>query len=258
MQNPFGTTRTSVQRDHALIAPDSHVIAPMPGTTASDGARAIVLVSPQVGNARHLMSIVLLDPGSPLPPPATPSRQRFVYVLEGAVSVAGKTLFGTGGFIYQPPTEHPEALFIVASSDHGTTRLLIFEKEYCALKGGIAPQAVIGQEQQMVSSPFMGNEDARLQVLLPDEPAYDMAVNIFTYQPGATLPFVETHVMEHGLLMIAGAGVYRLGESWYPVQEGDAIWMASYCPQWFVAMGKTPARYLYYKDVNRDPLEMAR
>jgi (S)-ureidoglycine aminohydrolase len=30
--------------------------------------------------------------------------------------------------------------------------------------------------------------------------------------------------------------------------------MAAYCPQWFVAMGKTPARYLYYKDVNRDPL----
>ncbi len=38
------------------------------------------------------------------------------------------------------------------------------------------------------------------------------------------------------------------------VQKGDVIWMASYCPQWFVAMGKSPARYLYYKDVNRDPL----
>ena len=31
--------------------------------------------------------------------------------------------------------------------------------------------------------------------------------------------------------------------------------MAPFCPQWFVAMGKGPARYLYYKDVNRDPLE---
>jgi (S)-ureidoglycine aminohydrolase len=31
--------------------------------------------------------------------------------------------------------------------------------------------------------------------------------------------------------------------------------MAPYCPQWFVAMGKNPARYLYYKDVNRRPLE---
>jgi (S)-ureidoglycine aminohydrolase len=54
--------------------------------------------------------------------------------------------------------------------------------------------------------------------------------------------------------MVEGQGVYRLGDCWYPVQKGDAIWMASYCPQWFVAMGKSPARYLYYKDVNRDPL----
>ncbi|MEN0109965.1 MAG: (S)-ureidoglycine aminohydrolase, partial [Planctomycetota bacterium] len=27
-----------------------------------------------------------------------------------------------------------------------------------------------------------------------------------------------------------------------------------YCPQWFTAMGKEPAAYVYYKDVNRDPL----
>ena len=39
------------------------------------------------------------------------------------------------------------------------------------------------------------------------------------------------------------------------VKAGDAIWMAPYCAQWFVAMGKVPARYLYYKDVNRDPFE---
>ena len=61
--------------------------------------------------------------------------------------------------------------------------------------------------------------------------------------------------MEHGLLMLEGQGIYRLADSWYPVQHGDVIWMASYCPQWFVAMGKGPSRYLYYKDVNRDPLE---
>jgi (S)-ureidoglycine aminohydrolase len=81
-----------------------------------------------------------------------------------------------------------------------------------------------------------------------------MAVNIFTYQPGATLPFVETHIMEHGLVMLKGQGVYRLDADYHPVQTGDVIWMAPYCPQWFVAMGKTPASYLYYKNVNRAPL----
>jgi (S)-ureidoglycine aminohydrolase len=48
--------------------------------------------------------------------------------------------------------------------------------------------------------------------------------------------------------------VYRLEDDWYPVRGGDVIWMGPYCPQWFVAMGKEPARYLYYKDVNRAAL----
>jgi (S)-ureidoglycine aminohydrolase len=94
-----------------------------------------------------------------------------------------------------------------------------------------------------------------LKTFLPQEPAFDLAVNLFNFRPGAALPLVEVHVMEHGLLMLDGQGVYRLADSWYPVQQGDVIWMAPYCPQWFVAMGKGPARYLYYKDVNRDPLE---
>ena len=60
--------------------------------------------------------------------------------------------------------------------------------------------------------------------------------------------------MEHGLLMLQGQGIYRLDADYHPVQAGDVIWMSAYCPQWFVAMGKTPASYIYYKDVNRAPL----
>ena len=120
---------------------------------------------------------------------------------------------------------------------------------------GIAkPAALVGHARDVKGQPFLGNEDARLQVLLPDQPAFDMAVNIFTYQPGATLPFVETHIMEHGMLILSGQGIYRLDNDWYPVKAGDVIWLGAYCPQWFVAMGKTPASYIYYKDVNRDPM----
>jgi (S)-ureidoglycine aminohydrolase len=110
---------------------------------------------------------------------------------------------------------------------------------------------VVGRENQISGQPYLGDEDALLKILLPDHPSFDMAVNLFTYQPGACLPFVETHIMEHGLLMLDGQGIYRLEDRWYPVTAGDCIWMAPYCPQWFTAMGKSPARYLYYKDVNR-------
>jgi (S)-ureidoglycine aminohydrolase len=113
---------------------------------------------------------------------------------------------------------------------------------------------VIGREQEVEAAAFMDDPDAQLKTLLPTDPSYDMAVNLFTFKPGAALPLVEVHVMEHGLLLLDGQGIYRLGERWYPIQAGDAIWMGPYCPQWFAAIGKNPARYLYYKDVNRDPL----
>ena len=102
---------------------------------------------------------------------------------------------------------------------------------------------------------FLGG-DAWLEVraLIPDDPAFDFRVNTMTYQPGASLPAVESHVMEHGLLMLEGAGIYRLGDSWHPVAAGDFIWMAPYCPQWFGALGKQPAKYLIYKDWDRHPL----
>jgi (S)-ureidoglycine aminohydrolase len=89
--------------------------------------------------------------------------------------------------------------------------------------------------------------------LIPDDPAFDFRVNTMTYQPGAALPAVEIHVMEHGLLMLEGGGIYLLGSQWYPVQAGDFIWMAPYCPQWFGAIGKQAAKYLIYKDWDRYP-----
>jgi hypothetical protein len=38
------------------------------------------------------------------------------------------------------------------------------------LAGTPEPGLVVGQEQKIVSQPFLGDEAARLQVLLPDSP----------------------------------------------------------------------------------------
>ena len=48
------------------------------------------------------------------------------------------------------------------------------------------------------------------------------------------------------------AGVYYLGDRWHEVRAGDFIWMGPYCPQSFYATSSSPARYIYYKNVNRD------
>ena len=90
-----------------------------------------------------------------------------------------------------------------------------------------------------------------MRALVPADAAFDFAVNTMAYRPGAALPMVEVHVMEHGLLILEGGGIYRLGDAWYPVTEGDFIYMAPWCPQWFGALGKVPAKYLIYKDWNR-------
>jgi (S)-ureidoglycine aminohydrolase len=247
----FGSTRSRVCRDHALICPDSFVPSGLPGW---DKARGVILIAPALG-AAFTQYLALLEPGGTAAPAAA-GVERLVYVLDGAVTArlpgGPEHTLTAGGFAFVP------AGAVLPLRAEAATRLNIFEKRYVARPNMIPPRLVIGREQEVNGQPFLGDPDARLQVLLPDEPAFDLAVNVFTYQPGAALPQVEIHVMEHGLLMLDGQGVYRLGDDWYPVCQGDVIWMAPYCPQWFVAMGKSPARYLYYKDVNRDPLEAGR
>jgi len=209
----------------------------------------VILISPEMG-ARFIQYLALMDIGA-IAGPMPAGCERVIFVVEGEVAMhlAHKAggLLTAGGYAYFPPDA-------VASFQARTpSRLTIFEKRYVPLAGVKPPALRFGQAQDTAGEPFQGDPDARLQTLLPLEPAFDLAVNLFTFQPGAALPLVEVHVMEHGLLMLEGQGVYRLGESWYPVRQGDVIWMAPYCPQWFVAMGKGPARYLYYKDVNREP-----
>jgi (S)-ureidoglycine aminohydrolase len=133
------------------------------------------------------------------------------------------------------------------------SRILVIEKQYQPLHGRTTPQAFCGSEDAVVPEPLMGDDDVQVRSLVPAAVEFDFAVNTMTFQPGASLVMVEMHVMEHGLLMLEGGGVYRLSDQWYPVNAGDFIWMAPYCPQWFGALGKNPARYLIYKDWNRHP-----
>jgi (S)-ureidoglycine aminohydrolase len=109
-----------------------------------------------------------------------------------------------------------------------------------------------GEESNVKAETWAENAHSRLQTLIPDDLQYDMAMNIFTFDPGHGLPYVETHVMEHGLLFLQGKGMYYLEGEWMEVEQDDFIWMGPYCPQSFYATGPTPSRYLYYKNVNRE------
>ncbi|PWU13996.1 MAG: (S)-ureidoglycine aminohydrolase [Verrucomicrobia bacterium] len=248
MSDLFGFTRDVIQERYALRTPSGFVPSNIPGWR---DATVIVQISEGMGARFCQLLVTFQEDGEGAG--STGLLEFFVYLLAGAcqANIQGKKhKLESGEYIYLPPGHdfHFERPAV-------GTQLLIFQKRFepMVVKASSTPY-IVGHEKNVPGKPFLGNEDARLQVLLPDKPEFDMAVNIFTYQPGATLPFVESHIMEHGLLMLKGQGIYRLDSDWHPVQAGDVIWMAPYCPQWFVAMGKTPASYIYYKDVNRAPL----
>jgi len=78
-----------------------------------------------------------------------------------------------------------------------------------------------------------------------------MHVNIVSIEPGGVIPFMETHVMEHGIYILQGKGVYKLNDDSVEVEAGDFLWLRAFCPQSCYAGGPDTFRYLLYKDVNR-------
>jgi len=250
----LGATRSSLKSDHLLQTPDTFIRTPLPG---AKGVEFVVHTGLRAGAAFTQMTAEFGRDGT-LAPLAS-GIERFVYVLEGLVDLdiqlsgsgAGGALMA-GKFAYIPPDTTHQFRARKAS------RAVVIEKRYepatVATPETGQLDVILGDEGQITSEALGGDEGLQVRHLMPDGPAWDFAVNTMTYAPGAALSQVEIHVMEHGLLMLEGGGIYRLGDHWYPVTAGDFIWMAPYCPQWFGALGKTPAKYLIYKDWYRHPL----
>jgi (S)-ureidoglycine aminohydrolase len=249
----LGLTRSANRRDHLLLTPDTFIRTPLPGLTKGV---AIVHVAPQAGAAFTMMTAELEQGGTLTEGPT----QRFLYVLEGELILKepGKVEpheMSTGWYSYLP-TDYEYKLEAQTKS-----RVVVIDKPFLPLTPGSSeeteepwPWFLTGREPEIASVPLNGDEDLQVRSLLPNSLAFDFACNTMTYAPGAGLSQVEIHYMEHGLLMLEGGGIYRLGDQWYPTKAGDFIWMAPFCPQWFGAIGKQPAKYLIYKDFNRHTL----
>lgn len=240
----LGQTRSSQQSNHVLLTPDTFVRTTFPGM---NGGAAIVHASPAMG-ARFTQYTAEFEAGGELGETAV---QRFVYVLDGKLTLeldGHRSELSVRGCVYLPQgVKHK----VAAASP---CRVAVIEKPYQAVDCIEPPRAIVSSEDAVSSHPLDDDPCLQVKCLLPDTMNFDFAVNTMVYQPGAALSMVEMHVMEHGLLMLEGGGIYRLGDSWYPVTAGDFIWMAPWCPQWFGAIGKKPAKYLVYKDWNRHPL----
>lgn len=242
----LGGTRTQLTSTHALISPDGHVRTQLPGWR---GTACVVLISAQLG-ARFTQYFAHMGTGGE---GAATEYERFVFVVSGVVRLegCGSRVLSEYDYAYlpagSPATLHADA----------PATLCVFERRYLPLPDVPVPESVFGNEREGPGEAFLGDEGVTVRKLLPEHPSFDLMLSTMTFQPGRSLPFAETHVMEHGLLMLSGGGVYRLSEHWYPVTAGDVIYMAPYCPQWFGALGATEAKYLLYKDSFRDPFALA-
>ncbi len=219
-----------------------------------EDTRLWVLARPMSGFAETFSQYIMeVAPGGGSDRPETDANAEAVlFVVEGELSVAiagAQHVLSQGGYAYIPPGT--EWSVRNAASNH--VRFHWIRKSYEPVESLDAPEPVILNEND-VTPTAMPDTDGKWATTLFVDPAdlrHDMAVTIVTLEPGAVIPFLETHVMEHGLYVLEGKGVYQLNQDWVEVEAGDFMWLRAFCPQACYAGGPGPFRYLLYKDINR-------
>jgi (S)-ureidoglycine aminohydrolase len=234
-------SRTRVCANYALMPLEGF---PTSRLASWRDAQVKVLASPALG-CGFVQYLIELPAGKSGGFAADSGIETFAFVMTGSGSVADKTV-SSGSFALLPPAME----FHVRATEPMTLNIL--RKRYESAPGIELFGPLFGNESNVAKNLWADNSHSLLQTLIPDDLQYDLAMNIFTFDPGYGLPIVETHVMEHGLYFLQGKGMYFLGDRWMEVEADDFIWMGPYCPQSFYATGPAPARYLYFKNVNRD------
>ena len=237
-----------VSRCRAVTKPGLHMLLPQTNRVESvlpnfKNTIAQVLAIPSVG-AEFIQYELHLEPGGGTVIPLEDEYEHFFFVLEGGIRVAflgEKHDLTQGGFAYLPS----KSTFHLENHHHTRNRVLWTRCRYKSI-GSLPPDPIFGNEKDVPGNPH--------QYLIPFENnlAYDMAFNIVNLDPGMHLKMVESHVMQHGLYMLQGRGIYLLAGDYHEVQANDYIFMASYCTQFFFVTGNERGRYLLYKKVNRD------
>ncbi|MBR0704116.1 (S)-ureidoglycine aminohydrolase [Bradyrhizobium diazoefficiens] len=216
--------------------------------------RVWVLARPLSGFAEtfsHYLMEIAAGGGSDMPEPDDDA--------EGALFVAGGQLtlklserefeLRPGSFAYLPP----RCAWSVRNRGEGPAQVHWIRKLYQRVPGLAAPEAIVVNEDTLEPVAMPGTEGrwATTRFVDPADMRHDMHITIVTFEPGGTIPFAETHVMEHGLYVLEGKAVYRLNQDWVEVEAGDYMWLRAFCPQACYAGGPGRFRYLLYKDVNR-------
>jgi (S)-ureidoglycine aminohydrolase len=216
--------------------------------------RAWILSRPLSGFAETFSQYIMeVAPGggSDSPEPDA-GAEGVLFVVQGELSVrlgGSNQIMRPGGYAFLPPGSDWSA----RNQGGEPARFHWIRKAYEPVDGIDVPEPFFAEEAEIAPSPMPGTEGkwATTRFVDPADMRHDMHVTIVTFEPGAVIPFAETHVMEHGLYVLEGKAVYRLNQDWVEVEAGDYMWLRAFCPQACYAGGPGKFRYLLYKDVNR-------
>ena len=218
--------------------------------------RLWVLARPLSGFAETFSQYIMeVSPGGGSErPELDPEAEGVLFVVEGEIvlTLAGERhRLVPGGYAFLPPGSRWQ----VSNESEAPVRFHWVRKAYERVEGIEVPEAFVVNENDIAPNEMPDTEGrwATTRFVDPADVRHDMHVNIVTFQPGAVIPFDETHVMEHGLYVLEGKAVYHLNQDWVEVEAGDFMWLRAFCPQACYAGGPGPFRYLLYKDVNRHP-----
>ena len=219
-----------------------------------DETRLWVIARPLSGFAETFSQYIMeVGPGGGSDQPeADPNAEGVLFVVEGNATLTIDGVAHTmkpGGYAFIPPATN----WTLRNTTDEMLRFHWIRKAYQAVPGLAYPEVIITNEQDVAPTvmPDTDGKWATTRFVEPTDLRHDMHVTIVTLEPGAVIPFLETHVMEHGLYVLEGKAAYRLNTDWVEVEAGDYMWLRAFCPQACYAGGPASFRYLLYKDVNR-------
>jgi len=243
----FAHHRAAAGNLYAVMPPEGVLESRMPNFKQT---KVRVLTSPARGS-KFAQILLEMAPGGGMEIPRTDNLQHFYYVVEGTARLVldgQEHTLTAGAFAYAPCGSSR----LLTNATDVEADVIWIQKPYEVLPG-TAPPAAFVSHQDRVEKVNKHTQGRTWQHLLPDSDiAFDFAINILAFEPGNYFPMIETHVMEHGLYMLEGQGMYLLESDWHECWAKDFIYMGPFCPQFFYATGWTTTSYLLYKDVNRD------
>jgi (S)-ureidoglycine aminohydrolase len=245
----IGHNRGVVRPNYAFFAPEGVLNSRLPHY---DGTVARFLAAPVLG-AEFAQFVLHIEAGGGTNRTVREEGvQHFYYVLSGTADLriadAAANTLDKGGFAYIPPGTP----FTLRNAGSAPLRVLGLRKRYETIDLP-QPEPIVSSERDVPVTNHTGAHGRGFQHLLPfGDMRFDFEMNLMRFAPGTSFPAVETHIMEHGLYMLEGQGLYLLGDDWHEIWADDFIWMGPFCPQQFYPTGFGEAVYLLYKNMNRD------